>query len=345
MGDRDITTYDDAFRTLLAICPKLIIPVVNELFGTDYESDEEVVLRQNERFLNVGGERKKRVTDSCFSIRNRDYHLEVQSTSDNSIAFRMMEYDMMLAMEGIESGEDNIRIVFPNSGVIYLRKNIRTPEKICITFDTPGGINRYECKVIRVADYSVDEIFEKRLYFFIPFVLFIYEDRFREYNEDEELLKELAMTYESLRSRLFHALVDEGYGAHIYDLFVELIGSVAGKLAQKYDNVKEGAMGPMYGNILETKTMKAYNMQKEAEAMMTEAEKKAQKAEADIRKAEEATHKAETQIAEEKEKSIEILIDILSKEGHSTDRVKLILKEKYELEDEKADAVLTKYWK
>ena len=30
------TPYDDAFRTLLQDCPELVIPLINELFGTDY---------------------------------------------------------------------------------------------------------------------------------------------------------------------------------------------------------------------------------------------------------------------------------------------------------------------
>ena len=29
-------TYDSAFRTLLFTCPQLIVPVINEVFGTDY---------------------------------------------------------------------------------------------------------------------------------------------------------------------------------------------------------------------------------------------------------------------------------------------------------------------
>ena len=34
------TPYDDAFRTLLQDCPELVIPLINELFGTDYTGQE-----------------------------------------------------------------------------------------------------------------------------------------------------------------------------------------------------------------------------------------------------------------------------------------------------------------
>lgn len=34
------TLFDDVFRTLLEKCTKLIIPVINEVFGTDYRMEE-----------------------------------------------------------------------------------------------------------------------------------------------------------------------------------------------------------------------------------------------------------------------------------------------------------------
>ena len=39
------TPYDDAFRTLLQDCPELVIPLINELFGTDYTGQEAVQMR------------------------------------------------------------------------------------------------------------------------------------------------------------------------------------------------------------------------------------------------------------------------------------------------------------
>ena len=41
------TPYDDAFRTLLQDCPELVIPLINELFGTDYTGQEVVLSRSS----------------------------------------------------------------------------------------------------------------------------------------------------------------------------------------------------------------------------------------------------------------------------------------------------------
>ena len=45
------TPYDDAFRTLLQDCPELVIPLINELFGTDYTGQEVVLSSTNEIFI------------------------------------------------------------------------------------------------------------------------------------------------------------------------------------------------------------------------------------------------------------------------------------------------------
>ena len=43
--------YDGAFRTILNDCRKLIIPVINEIFGEAYTGDEEIRFFPNEHFL------------------------------------------------------------------------------------------------------------------------------------------------------------------------------------------------------------------------------------------------------------------------------------------------------
>ena len=42
------TPYDDSFRTLLTDCKRLIVPLVNEMFGENWQETENVELYQNE---------------------------------------------------------------------------------------------------------------------------------------------------------------------------------------------------------------------------------------------------------------------------------------------------------
>ena len=52
----------------LPICSKLIIPVINEVFGEEYTGDEIIDFSPNEHYINKqGGIEEKRITDESFS--------------------------------------------------------------------------------------------------------------------------------------------------------------------------------------------------------------------------------------------------------------------------------------
>lgn len=90
------TPYDDVFRTLLNDCSPLIIPVINEMFGEHYSGQEKIIFSPNEHFLNqLGGNEDERITDTSFKIEGKEakkYHLEYQSSTDNSMLVRFFKY-------------------------------------------------------------------------------------------------------------------------------------------------------------------------------------------------------------------------------------------------------------
>ena len=152
------TPYDDVFRTLLNDCSSLIIPVLNEV-------------------------------DSCFQvigIRKKKYHLECQSTTDNKMIVRMFEYDTQIALDAGEVVQGTLTMEFPHSAVLYLRHNSRTPDAMAVRIKTPGGEISYQVLVMKTQQYTLDEIFEKRLLFLVPFYIFTHESRFDEYENNAE---------------------------------------------------------------------------------------------------------------------------------------------------------------
>ena len=75
----DNTPYDDVFRTLLTDCTELMIPVVNEIFHTDYTGKETICLLQNEHFIKMpNGSEQERITDSSFEIIRKETSPELQ---------------------------------------------------------------------------------------------------------------------------------------------------------------------------------------------------------------------------------------------------------------------------
>lgn len=257
MGEIRLTStpYDDVFRTLLNDCSELIIPVINEVFGAGYTGEEKIVFSANEHFMNrQDGDEVERITDSSFKIIGRDtkkYHLECQSSTDDSMLVRIFEYDTQIALDGGEIKGGTLTVTFPHSAVLYLRCGPSMPEGLEIRMVTPGGEVSYGIPLMRSQDYTVEEIFRKRLLFLLPFHIFSHEKRFGEYERDEKRLGSLKQEYGQIRDRLEGALEQGEITEYTKCTIIDMSIKVLEHIARKYDLVREGVRSVMGGKILE----------------------------------------------------------------------------------------------
>jgi len=252
------TAYDDAFRTLLNDCSELIIPVVNEVFGEHYTGKEKIIFGVNEHFLsqeeyNV----KKIITDSSFVIIGSDgiqkrYHIECQSTAD------VFEYDTQIALDSVNIVDDVLTVTFPNSAVIFLHHTGKTPNEMRIRMITPGGTTEYLVPVVKVQKYNLEEIFRKRLLFFIPFYIFSHEKQFPEYESNEVKLQKLCEEYIYIRTKLDDLQKAGEVSEFTKSAVCVTTNHVLALIAQKYQRVQKGVENVMRGKILdyEAKTIR-----------------------------------------------------------------------------------------
>lgn len=250
------TPYDDVFRTLLNDCSSLVIPLVNEIFHASYSGDETVEFYPNEHFINgQDGEERERVTDSCFGIRGepfRKYHIECQSTADDSMLIRMFEYDAQIALDAGEVEDGVLTVRFPDSAVLYLRCRSSTPDVMTIRIELPGGgLAAYDIPVLKAQRYSPEEIFSKGLLFLIPFHIFSHESRFAEYERDEGLMRGLLSEYEGIKDRLGELAESGRLTEYVKRTIEEMSGKVLEHIARKHDRVREGVRSVMGGKVLE----------------------------------------------------------------------------------------------
>lgn len=258
------TPYDDTFRTLLQDCPELVVPLINELFGTNYTGREVVVSNENEIFLrNPEGKKEKRVTDSNLTLISlkgisKRYHLECQSTADGTMEIRMWEYDAQIALRNKEYRNGVLYVKFPDSAVIYLRSNSNTPDelKICICVGKKEIF--YKIPILKVKNYTLKEIFEKELWMLIPFYIFRYEKEFRIINGDEKRLRSLRMEYENVAARLDQECQSGRMKPITGGALCELANTVVEKLASKYDNVEKEVTEVMGGKVLNYRSKEIY---------------------------------------------------------------------------------------
>ncbi len=249
--------YDGAFRTILNDCRKLVIPVINEIFGECYTGDEKIEFFPNEHFIDQQDEAdNKRVTDTNFRItgtETKKYHLECESSyPDGKITIRLFEYDSQIALDESEITEETLTVTFPNTAVLYLRTRKKTPDKMKYVIVTPGGTIQYDIPVMKVQSYSLDDIFEKQLLMLIPFYIFSHEDSFADYNGSSHRLTELQNEYKKILDRL-NNLEEQGIiGAFDKRTIIELSSDVIKEITQKYENVQKGVGGIMGGVLIET---------------------------------------------------------------------------------------------
>ena len=258
----DNTPYDDVFRTLLTDCTELMIPVVNEIFHTKYTGKETVCLLQNEHFIKMpDGSEQERITDSSFEIiseetapiaqvQKKRYHIECQSTEDGTMIVRMFEYDTQLALENRALTSNTLTVQFPDSAIVSLRHTKNTPEEMIVKVLTPGGRVSYTVPVLKVKRYTIHELFEKKLFFLIPFHIFAYEKNFKELEENKKKLKQLEAEYASIRERLEIACQMGDLNRYAKAAILDMSRKVIEHLAVKYKNVAKGVSRTMGGKVL-----------------------------------------------------------------------------------------------
>ena len=280
--------YDDAFRTETNDAPHLVIPMVNEIFGEHFTGRAKVRFSPNEHYLmQPDGAAKKRITDASFTVEegtfqgflelagedgnHRHYLWECEAKATNSrMLFRVFEYVTQVGLDQESRLEGNRLLVkIPRSAILFLRSNANTPDCMELVFETEQGTLGTKVHVVRMADYDVDTIFEKKLFLLLPFYLFRFERQFAEIEADGERVRELTGIFQDISRRLEALVPEEGgeagadpYGlvdARTRQILVEMTKKVARSLAAGFPNIQKGVLDVMGGQILDYEAKRIWN--------------------------------------------------------------------------------------
>lgn len=164
----DNTIFDDVLKTMIEKMPSLAVPLINEVFGTEYP--ENVKIERLDKEYHTKNQTKLRITDSHLKIGNKIYHIECQSTGDGRMVVRMVEYDFLMGLETVEKVNGRYQMIFPHSCILNLRGyGNRQMEEMDILM--PDGQNiLYKVPVIWLKDYTQEVIFQKHLLFCFHFI-------------------------------------------------------------------------------------------------------------------------------------------------------------------------------
>lgn len=256
------TAYDDVFRTQTRDCPELVIPFINEVFQEHY-TKEEIRYRDNIHIMGkTDGTKERRETDSYFEIRDKIYHLECQSWRDKRIIIRIFEYDTEIALDNLKVSENTLKVAFPRTALLSLRSTRNEPSKMKIVIQTPDGETSYLVPVIKITDYTLEELFEKNLLFLLPFYLFQYEKSFKKNvpnEEREKLLCDIREDYAYIRQKLEELRESGQLSAYTENTLIDMTNLVADSLSRNHEDVRKEVAGTMGGKVLEYRTKTVYN--------------------------------------------------------------------------------------
>ena len=266
------TIFDDVFRTMVEKMTYLLVPLINEVFHTSYPEDVKIVHLRNEHQLEDG----ELITDARLLIGDKVYHIECQSTDDATMAIRMFEYDLAIALESRRRVGRRFFVEFPRSCVIYLRTTKNTPDVEEVELKLPDGqVCVYRVPTVKVERYTKDSIFEKNLLMLLPFYVMRYEESAHTIGENTEKLQELLREYEDIRVNLEKELSMAGR-SELYTDLNRLIVRISDYIFQKEEKIRKGVDEVMGGKVLQLESERLLELGEARGKIIGKAEGKAE---------------------------------------------------------------------
>lgn len=152
---RQYFLWDEIMKREIELYPRLILPMVKEIFHREYPEDRKVVLLSTEYTVSRIHEKGEKLlhairSDLLMKIESDLYHFECQIEKVGKMVLRMPEYE------------------------------------ICTLYFPDGTEHLYKVPVMRVQGYSPEEIEEKHLNILIPFLLIRFQEKIKKASEKNE---------------------------------------------------------------------------------------------------------------------------------------------------------------
>jgi len=195
---------DQIMKVLFRMSKKVMIDMINGLFDENFIADNVNIEYGNSEFIKDDFDR---IIGDVFINIYKDthlyhYHIEFQTTNDNSMVIRMFFYGFEKARElnlnNTDDGDKEIRLDFPKQLVIFIEENENIKDELSFLMVLPDGKEvRYKVPTMKYWQYSAEKLKDKKLYALLPLQVFksrkrmekIYNSK-KEYTEKAHLINE-----------------------------------------------------------------------------------------------------------------------------------------------------------
>lgn len=132
-----------------------------------------------------------------------------------------------------------------------MRHTKNTPDKLKIKIETPEGVISYTIPIMKVKKYKINDIFQKKLFFLIPFYIFSFETELDSIAKNNEKLILLKEEYSKIRRHLDKCCEQKDLSEYTKRTIIKMTQNVVNSLAKDYDIIQKGVVESMGGKILE----------------------------------------------------------------------------------------------
>ena len=232
--------WDEILKAIVDAMPEQLFPLFKEVYGKEYPDGTPITLLATESSTYREAPNAppgSRLSDIALLVNGTDYyHLECQMRNDREMVIRMVAYDLHFAMQyTIHEADENggYTMHFPRSAVIYPEKNEKLPEYLrCRIIFQDETEHIYEIPTVRIQSYSLQEIHEKHLNLFIPYVLLRLRPKLDPERKFPLEKKELTDFVDKVMIILENEL-EEGYLTQLeYDDYINLFRRAAEKILE-----------------------------------------------------------------------------------------------------------------
>ena len=250
-------TYDSVFWTGVVKMKLFVVPLVNETFDEHFTNNAVVRLYPNKQAVeHCDGSFDQKEMDALVILTeagvSKPYHFEIETWHDSGIILRIAEYMLASASDHRVKTNRGARVKVPQSAIILLRSDKNAPDSYVLEFDFGDEVKEREVPIIKIQDYSISELFEKKLLLLLPFYGFNFDKKFEQMEQCgiDELKDALDEINAGLVKMVKNGEIDESQHSHLIDWMKRVLD----KLTLDYKNVSKGVDDIMGGYILHTRT-------------------------------------------------------------------------------------------
>lgn len=185
----------------------------------------------------------------------RTFHFEAESTPNNAILIRIVEYGMLDAFRGIHVEEDSVGqkeyvMKMPGLAILYLRAPAGIEDTMTLRVEMSIQNGMHEVHFLKMQEMSLERLLDNNLLCLLPFYVFHREKDLAAVRSDPAKRKEFLGQYEAI-ARAYNRGAETGeITVDEKRLLAAATNTVVSTVAANEKDVVKGVQDMMYGDVL-----------------------------------------------------------------------------------------------